>query len=525
MCDRELGLAGSSLRLQRGALLLRSLLFFNAWILIANPAGLQNLISFRQHFLRTLNGKSKLVKDTGNMGRMVGDRKFLLNDSGDHGARPHARSESVCHRTAVQDVGQFLSLIIGHAWWTSRSMPLKNSIHSALLPVPQPHRDFGTVNLEDVSNFRSCPAFHIESNCVKTSSNTICPIVEGLLANLNQLMYLFDRSMNLNRSHGTSYLGDDAIISYVALFMQGYIEAYKIEKMRLKGNYNNWHDDFRSSLKKQESLKQINTEKVVKNDKIKLLSELIAEYTKEKIEGKAWNAKNAEETLAFYKQFVEIIGDKNIKEYDRTELLDYRGLLIKFPANVNKHKDLRDLPLEEVINLIKNDDLPPCRILSTKTVNKNLVRINAIFEYAQKRGDITVNPAYKLKIVTKKKKASEEKDPYSKDDIEKLITSPAFAKVDKERPERFWIPLIALYSGCRLGEICQLYKSDIKEDYGIPHFDINDEEDKVLKTASSKRVVPISPELLKLGFTDYVKSVKHIRLWSNLKRRRDGYGQ
>ncbi|MEW6002182.1 MAG: hypothetical protein AB1638_05980, partial [Nitrospirota bacterium] len=42
-------------------------------------------------------------------------------------------------------------------------------------------------------------------------------------AKFDQLLYLFDRSINLNRSHGTSYLGDDAIISYVALFMQGYI--------------------------------------------------------------------------------------------------------------------------------------------------------------------------------------------------------------------------------------------------------------------------------------------------------------
>jgi hypothetical protein len=102
-------------------------------------------------------------------------------------------------------------------------MPLKDSVHSTLLPVPQPHGNLGTVNLEDVGNFRRRLAFHIESNCVKAASNTICPVAEGLLAKFNQLLYLFDCSINLNRSHGTSYFGDDAIISYVALFMQGYI--------------------------------------------------------------------------------------------------------------------------------------------------------------------------------------------------------------------------------------------------------------------------------------------------------------
>jgi hypothetical protein len=29
---------------------------------------------------------------------------------------------------------------------------------------------------------------HIESNCVKAASNTICPVAEGLLAKFNQLM-------------------------------------------------------------------------------------------------------------------------------------------------------------------------------------------------------------------------------------------------------------------------------------------------------------------------------------------------
>ncbi len=302
-------------------------------------------------------------------------------------------------------------------------------------------------------------------------------------------------------------------------FTKALIQVYNIEIERIKGNFDTEYDKSLSVTPPERNPIQVSDKKG------KLLSKVIAQYCKEKIDGKDWNAKNAEETQNFYKQFVEIIGDKDIKEYDRPELLDYRGLLIKFPANVNKHKVLRDLPLEEVINLIKNDDLPPCRILSIKTANKNLIRINAIFEYAVGRGYIDFNPAYKLKIAIKKKtKASEEKDPYSKDDIRKLITSPAFVKVNQERPERFWIPLIGLYSGCRLGEISQLYKSDIKEDFGIPYFDINDEEDKVLKTVSSKRLVPISPELLKLGFIDYVKSVKHERLWSNLKRRRDGYG-
>jgi integrase len=305
-------------------------------------------------------------------------------------------------------------------------------------------------------------------------------------------------------------------------FIKALIEYFKVEKERFQGNYNNWYDDLHSVLKKKELPQQIQSAKQKKGH---LLSEVIQEYTKEKIQNKEWNDKNREETLTFYKQLIEILGDKDIKDFSRNELLDYQGLLIKFPANIKKRKELRDLPLAEIISLIQNDDLPPCRIISTKTVNKNLIRVNAIFEYAKERGYSTVNPAFKLKVSSKGDKESEEKDLYTSQDIEKLLNSPVYKRTNTGRPERFWIPLIGLYSGLRLGEICQLYKDDIKEEFGIPYFDINkNTEDKSLKTKSSKRLVPISPLLIKLGFLSYVNSVKTDRLWNNLQRRRDGYG-
>ena len=79
------------------------------------------------------------------------------------------------------------------------------------------------------------------------------------------------------------------------------------------------------------------------------------------------------------------------------------------------------------------------------------------------------------------------------------------------RRGRFWVPLIALFHGCRLGEICQLYTEDVKERDGIPYLSIRtelDDEDKTeerLKTQSSVRDVPLHPELLKLGFMQFVE--------------------
>ncbi len=41
------------------------------------------------------------------------------------------------------------------------------------------------------------------------------------------------------------------------------------------------------------------------------------------------------------------------------------------------------------------------------------------------------------------------------------------------RDKKFWLPLITVFSGLRLEEICQLYGVDIKRHEGISFFDID----------------------------------------------------
>ena len=82
---------------------------------------------------------------------------------------------------------------------------------------------------------------------------------------------------------------------------------------------------------------------------------------------------------------------------------------------------------------------------------------------------------------------------------------------------KYWVPLIALFSGLRLGEIIQMQVADVKTMEGIEYFDVTpiafedeDEEgydpteEKSLKTASSRRAVPIHKTLLDLGFAEFL---------------------
>jgi integrase len=85
------------------------------------------------------------------------------------------------------------------------------------------------------------------------------------------------------------------------------------------------------------------------------------------------------------------------------------------------------------------------------------------------------------------------------------------------------VPLIALFSGMRSGEIIQLLSADVKEGSGVWYFDINKSQEKSLKTASSKRKVPIHRALIDLGFIDFVKSRPQSgRIFPEIKKGKDG---
>src|SRR3972149_7567502 len=107
------------------------------------------------------------------MSRVIRNRKFFINDSGNHWTCPDARCESICHRAAVQYVCKFSLLVIGQRRRASRAVPLQPTVHPFLLPVSQPYGDFGTVNLENVANLGSCLTLHAEYHGVESTGNSI----------------------------------------------------------------------------------------------------------------------------------------------------------------------------------------------------------------------------------------------------------------------------------------------------------------------------------------------------------------
>ncbi|WP_239031637.1 site-specific integrase [Geomonas diazotrophica] len=236
----------------------------------------------------------------------------------------------------------------------------------------------------------------------------------------------------------------------------------------------------------------------------------------------SWGKKTYLEMESTFKLTKEILGDRMVSEVDRSMIRDLRDSLCRLPSNVSKI--FPDKTAREVLGMVADDRLPKAASpMSITTVNKHISRFSTLMKHCLKEGLITTNPAVGLKI-KQKRKPDEERSAYSLEDIRRLTTS---LPKDSKRPERYWVPMIGVFSGLRLDEICQMYTEDVREVDGVWCFDVNDTKDKKLKTLSSTRIVPVHPKLIELGLLDHLTRTEeqgHPRIWMNLNRREsDGY--
>lgn len=83
---------------------------------------------------------------------------------------------------------------------------------------------------------------------------------------------------------------------------------------------------------------------------------------------------------------------------------------------------------------------------------------------------------------------------------------------------------MGLYTGTRLGELCQLRTADVQKVEDIHVLVLTNEgEGQSIKSDASHRSVPIHSELIRLGFLKYVEAVKKTRsnsLWPALPLRK-----
>lgn len=107
---------------------------------------------------------------------------------------------------------------------------------------------------------------------------------------------------------------------------------------------------------------------------------------------------------------------------------------------------------------------------------------------------------------------------FDREQVQALFAPAAFERLSASAR---WASLIGLYTGARASEVGQLLVADVLEIDGVPCIRVSDEgEHQKVKTDVSLRTVPLHPELIRLGFLEWVQSLrqaKHTRLFPAAK--------
>jgi integrase len=237
----------------------------------------------------------------------------------------------------------------------------------------------------------------------------------------------------------------------------------------------------------------------------------------------------------------EIIGAGTpVHRIDYDTCLRVRSMLARIPANRSKFYGL--LPLEQAMERAAAEERD---LLSPVTQAQYLAALRDVLDLAAKKRLISVNPAEGLRPLKRDTVPDAEKRlPFTLEQIGQFFQSKFYLECAKhpipfshdKSGWRFWLPLMCLFMGMRPNEAAQLHVQDVRHtSKGTPYLDIvstrdDDEHElapskKMLKTAASRRKIPLHPELIAIGFLQFVEGRKKsgsARLFPDLKP--DKYG-
>ena len=227
--------------------------------------------------------------------------------------------------------------------------------------------------------------------------------------------------------------------------------------------------------------------------------------------------------LGIVRVLKEVLGqDHKVRTITRVDCLKIREFIRSVPTNVRLRYP--GLSLREASRKCREDD---GERLSPKTQRGYLIALSQIFNWAVDQWFMEKNPASGLAEKNLKIKRTFMQSPFTIDQLQAVFASPLFTGCANDgrgfnrpgphiiRRARFWVPLIALWTGMRLTEICQLETEDIQAKSDVDCIVVSslskqgrNRTRKSIKTEAGERLIPIHPELKRLGFLDYVKKMR-----------------
>lgn len=230
-----------------------------------------------------------------------------------------------------------------------------------------------------------------------------------------------------------------------------------------------------------------------------------------------WKPNTERQFDSLIEEFVsaDFVGDKPVGDLTRDDIIGYRNKLRRLPARRKISKEYREKSVAELLTM----KIPAEALIGESTINDKLTTLGTFFGWCRMiKGYLSDDIMYKTQYqrVTKKKRGT-----YTAAHIAKLFDPVHYRPLLINKPYKYWIPLLGLFTGARISELAQLSTDDIVEREGIYSIRIQEgDEEQSVKSENGKRLVPLHRTLLQLGFHDFVslqRALGHQKLFPELK--------
>ena len=230
------------------------------------------------------------------------------------------------------------------------------------------------------------------------------------------------------------------------------------------------------------------------------ISSLFESYASEKLRDQSW--RESTEVLARdqFKLLTDISGDLTVKEVSNATVNKVKTTLQKLPAHARKKPAYRHLTVHQ----LTQRNIPESDLMSVSTINMKLSLYAEVWNWAVRHGYAYDNPFNGVQLKDPRKLKAL-RLPFSIDQLKQIFSSTRITQ--PTYPYRYWVPLLALYTGARINELCQLHRDDIDRVDGVLCLQIAPTRSgQSLKNHHSERLVPVHDDVLSAGFEDFVSN-------------------
>lgn len=210
-------------------------------------------------------------------------------------------------------------------------------------------------------------------------------------------------------------------------------------------------------------------------------------------------AQTAAQHRATFRLFTDFTNDAPLDAVTRDDAVGFLDTIAVLHRHYGRRPGAAKFTLQELLKRFPAGDTDG---LSNRTINRHQSALKTLFRWARKRGMVEgENPFADLA----RPKGDNRYLPFNIDEINCLLEGVTFeVQPDKHTlaTARPWVMAVALFSGMRQGEICDLEVHDVQKQHGVWYFDVPE-----AKSEAGIRRVPVHSELVRLGILEYVKAI------------------